>query len=110
MAKSNVQNSRIIGVKATTVGMLQGTFFGLIGLVTAISYTISAGAQFTQETESLLRGLTFGLAHGFLAIIFVPIIYFAIGWVLGALYGVILNAVLETSGGLVVKVANDEEQ
>ena len=109
MAKSNVQNSRIISVKATTVGMLQGTFFSLIGLVTAISYTISAGAQFTQETESLLRGLTFGLAHGFLAIIFVPIIYFAIGWVLGSLQGVIINALVSISGGIVVETQKEEE-
>ena len=109
MAKNNVQNSRIVGVKATTVGMLQGTFFSLIGLVTAISYTISAGAQFTQETESLLRGLTFGLAHGFLAIIFVPIIYFAIGWVLGSLQGVIINALVSISGGIVVETQKEEE-
>ena len=109
MAKNNVQHSRIIGVKATTVGMLQGTFFSLIGLETAISYTISAGAQFTQETESLLRGLTFGLAHGLLAIIFVPIIYFAIGWVLGSLQGVIINALVSISGGIVVETQKEEE-
>lgn len=110
MAKSQIRDSRVVGVQATTVGMLQGTFFSLLGLIAAISYTISAGVEFTRETESLLRGLTFGLAHGFLAIIFVPIIYFVIGWVLGSLYGVILNAVLQSSGGLVVKLADDEKQ
>ena len=66
--------------------------------------------QWAESTESVLRGLALGLAGGFIAIVCVPLIYFAIGWVLGALYGVILNAVLETSGGLVVKVANDKEK
>jgi hypothetical protein len=97
--------TRVVGVKATTVGMLQGTFFSLIGLVTAISYSISAGVEFADSTESLLRGLTFGLTHGLIAIIFVPIIYFIAGWILGALYGVILNAVLGGSGGVVLKIA-----
>ena len=106
---ANTQLTRITGIKATTVGMLQGTFFSLLGLMAAISYTISASVEFTREAESLLRGLTFGLAHGFLAIIFVPIIYFAIGWVLGWIYGFVLNAVLEGSGGVVVKIANDKE-
>ncbi len=107
--KSQTTLTRVVGVKATTVGALQGTFFSLLGLIAAISYTISASAQFADSTESLLRGLTFGLAHGLIAIILVPFIYFAFGWVLGSLYGVIINAVLEGSGGLVLKVARDEK-
>ncbi len=110
MTQSTTKTSRIIGLKATTVGMFQGTFFGLMGLITAISYTVAASVEFTQEAESLLRGLTFGLAQGILAIIIVPLVYFAIGWLLGSLYGVILNAPLKTSGGLVVKLANDETE
>ena len=110
MASAHIQTTRIVGVKATTIGTLQGTFFSLLGLVTAISYTISATVKFTDATEGLLRGLTFGMAHGFLAIIFVPIVYFAIGWVLGALYGFVLNAVLEGSGGVVVKLADEAKK
>lgn len=105
MAQAKVQTTRIVGVQATTVGMLQGTFFSLLGLIAAISHSLSATVEFARETESLLRGLTFGLAQGFLAIIFVPIIYFVIGWVLGSLYGVVLNAVLASSGGVVIKMA-----
>ncbi len=107
MAKPTTSLLRITGLKATTLGMLQGTFFSLLGLVVAVSYSISAVATFTESTESVLRGLTFGLAHGFVAIIIVPLIYFVAGWVLGFLYGVIINALLESSGGLVLKTEND---
>ncbi|HMS93498.1 MAG TPA: hypothetical protein PKD28_03865 [Candidatus Saccharibacteria bacterium] len=107
MAKSTASLLRVTGLKATTLGMLQGTFFSLIGLVVAISYSISAVVKFTESTESILRGMTFGLAHGFVAIILIPIAYFIAGWIIGLLYGVIINAVLESSGGLVLKTEND---
>ncbi len=110
MAKSSASLVRVTGLKASTVGMLQGTFFALLGLVIAISNTISASVTWAESTESILRGLTFGLAHGFVSIIFIPIIYFVAGWVLGFLYGVILNAVLESSGGLVLKTHDDGKE
>lgn len=102
MAK-DIKVVRVVGVKPTSVGMLQGTLFSLIGLFVAISYSISATVQFTDATESVLGGLTLGLAHGFVAIIFVPIIYFVGGWVIGTLYGFIIDYILHGSGGLVVK-------
>ena len=110
MAKSSASLLRVTGLKVTTVGMLQGTFFSLLGLIVAISSSISATVNWAESTESVLRGLTFGLAHGFVAIIFVPIIYFVVGWFLGILYGVIINAVLEGSGGLVLKTHNDGKE
>ena len=106
---ANTQLTRITGIKATTVGMLQGTFFGLIGLVMAISYSISAAFEFADSTESVLHGLSLGFAHGIVAIIFVPLIYFAVGWLMGLFYGWILNTVLESSGGIVVKTRQDKE-
>ena len=110
MAKKDEILVRVTGVKATTVGMLQGTFFMLLGIVTAVSYTISASVQFAESTESVLRGLTFGLAHGFVAIILVPVIYFAVGWVLGTIYGWIINVLLGSSGGIVLETAAVEKE
>ena len=107
MAKSSASLLRVTGLKATTVGMLQGTFFSILGLVVAISGSISATVEWAESTESVLRGLTFGLAHGVVMIVFVPLIYFAVGWVIGLIYGFIINAVLESSGGLVLKTRDD---
>ena len=97
------EDVRVIGIKASTVGALQGTLFALVGLATAITFTVGQSVDFVQSTDSLLQGLTFGIASGFFAIVFVPIIYFVIGWVIGALQGLVINAVVGLSGGIVVK-------
>jgi hypothetical protein len=44
--------------------------------------------------------LLFGMSIGVLSLLVLPIIYFAIGWVLGLIQGAIWNAVLRTSGGI----------
>ena len=104
------KNVRIVGISPVTVGYLQGSFFFLIGLVTAVTFWISQTAHFTEATESLLQGLTFGLAHGALALIIVPFVYFVIGWVVGLLQGIVLDAVIRFAGGLVVRTRNDDEE
>jgi vacuolar-type H+-ATPase subunit I/STV1 len=109
MAAKKTSGLRIVGVKPTTVGMLQGTTFFLVGLMVAITHTVSSTVQWAESTESVLRGLALGLAGGFIAIVCVPLIYFAIGWVLGSLQGVIINALVSISGGIVVETQKEEE-
>ena len=109
MAAKKTSGLRIVGVKPTTVGMLQGTTFFLVGLMVAITHTVSSTVQWAESTESVLRGLALGLAGEFIAIVCVPLIYFAIGWVLGSLQGVIINALVSISGGIVVETQKEEE-
>lgn len=109
MAAKKTSGLRIVGVKPTIVGMLQGTTFFLVGLMVAITHTVSSTVQWAESTESVLRGLALGLAGGFIAIVCVPIIYFAIGWVLGSLQGIIINAIVGISGGIVVATQKEEE-
>lgn len=109
MAVKKTSGLRIVGVKPTTVGMLQGTTFFLVGLMVAITHTVSSTVQWAESTESVLRGLALGLAGGFIAIVCVPLIYFAIGWVLGSLQGIIINALVSISGGIVVETQKEEE-
>ena len=109
MAAKKTSGLRIVGVKPTTVGMLQGTTFFLVGLMVAITHTIGSTVRWAESTESVLRGLALGLAGGFIAIVCVPIIYFAIGWVLGSLQGIIINAIVGISGGIVVATQKEEE-
>ena len=108
MASNKSKGLRITGIKASTVGMLQGTTFFLVGLAVAITHTISSTAQLAESTESVLRGLALGLAGGFIAIICIPIIYFAVGWVLGFIQGIILNALIGISGGIVVETQKED--
>ena len=109
MAAKKTSGLRIVGVKPTTVGMLQGTTFFLVGLMVAITHTVSSTVQWAESTVSVLRGLALGLAGGFIAIVCVPLIYFAIGWVLGSLQGIIINALVSISGGIVVETQKEEE-
>ncbi len=109
MAAKKTSGLRIVGVKPTTVGMLQGTTFFLVGLMVAITHTVSSTVQWAESTESVLRGLALGLAGGFIANVCVPLSYFAIGWVLGSLQGVIINALVSISGGIVVETQKEEE-
>lgn len=98
---------RVVGIKPSTVGMLQGTLAMLFGLVAAILFSIGNTVHWTQETDSVLRGLTFGLASGFIAIIGVPIVYFAVGWVMGWIQGLLINALISMSGGIVLKTEKE---
>lgn len=110
MAKVPVTgNIRIVGLKATTIGALQGTFMFLVGLVVAVVRSIGDAVDFAENTDSVLSGLTFGLAQGIIAIIFVPLIYFIIGWIVGFIQGLILNVLLGLAGGVVLKTTPDIE-
>lgn len=107
VTKKSEDTVRVVGIKPSSVAMLQGTLSMLFGLVAAILFSISSTVHWAQETDSVLRGLTFGIASGFIAIIAVPIVYFAIGWVLGWIQGFLLNALVSMSGGLVLKTEKE---
>ena len=107
VAKKQEKSLRVTGIKPSTIGMLQGTLFFLFGLATAIMFTFSNSLHLVNSTESLLRGLTFGLASGFVAIICTPIIYFMVGWVFGWIQGFLITTLVRMSGGIVVKTEEE---
>lgn len=101
MAKKN--NVRITGVKASTVAMFEGVFASIIGLGIAIMFSLNATIDYTEATDSVLRGLAFGATAGIVSIIVLPLVYFALGWVVGYIHGFIFNVVSESSEGIVVR-------
>ena len=98
MAKS--QAKRIIRIKATSWAAFQGTFASVLGLGVAILHSIDSTASVAADTDSVLRGMAFGLATGIVSIIVVPLVYFGLGWIVGLIQGWVFNAVLGASGGL----------
>lgn len=106
MAKSS--NQRITGIKTSSLAMYQGVFAGVVGLGVAILYSLRNTVDMADSTDSVLAGLSFGLATGIVAILVVPLLYFAFGWILGAIQGFIFNVISETSGGIVVRVSEDK--
>lgn len=99
-AKEVAQN--IVGVKPSTIALVQATFGAVLGLGIAVLRSLQATVAFGKETESVLAGLSFGVASGIVLVIVLPLVYFGIGWLLGYLNGWVLNFVVRASGGVVV--------
>jgi hypothetical protein len=108
MAKSE-NNKRIVGVKPTSWAMVVGTFWSIIGLAVAIMFSLRTTVDLAESTNSLLAGLTFGVASGVVAIIVVPFVYFAFGWIIGVVQGYIMNVVVRSAGGLVMTIEDNKE-
>jgi hypothetical protein len=106
MAKKN--NTRVVGIKSSTLATFIGSFWGIIGLGVAIMHSLRTTIDIAESTQSVLGGLAFGLATGIVSILVLPLIYFAFGWVSGYVWGFVFNVVAETSGGLVVRIEDEK--
>jgi hypothetical protein len=106
MAKKS--NTRVVGVKSSTLATFIGSFWGIMGLGVAILHSLRTTIDVAESTQSVIGGLAFGLATGVISIIVLPLIYFGIGWVFGYLWGFIFNVVAETSGGLVLRIEDEK--
>jgi hypothetical protein len=106
MAKKS--NTRVVGIKSSTLATFIGSFWGIIGLGVAIMHSLRTTIDIAESTQSVIGGLAFGLATGVVSIIVLPLIYFGIGWVAGYLWGFVFNVVAETSGGLVLRIEDEK--
>ena len=102
-------NSRIVGVKTTTLALYEGVFASVIGLGIAIFWSLGASFQYGAETNSVIQGMVFGLATGIISIVLIPLIYFAFGWLIGIVHGFVFNVISEASGGIVLRIENFKE-
>lgn len=105
MAKTTTR--RVTRIHATTLATFQGTFASLIGLGVAILFSLQTTIQTAQATESVLRGMAFGLTAGVISIIVLPFVYFVFGWVIGLLQAWVYNAVLGAAGGIVFDLQDE---
>lgn len=105
MAK--IKSKRIVRLQATSIAMFQGVFAAVIGLGVAILHSLRATVDMANSTESVIAGLTFGLATGVVSIIIVPLLYFALGWLIGLVQGWVYNVVLGASGGIVLGLKDE---
>ncbi len=105
MAKSN--SKRITKIKASTWATFQGAFAGIIGLGVAILHSLESTIQVAEATDSVLRGMAFGMATGIVSIMVLPMLYFAFGWLIGIVQAWVFNVVLGAAGGLVFDVADE---
>lgn len=97
-------NSNVVGVKSSTLAMFEGVFAGVIGLGIAIMWSLSATVNYSVATDSVLKGLVFGLATGVVSLVVIPFVYFGLGWIIGYVHGFVFNVIAETSGGILLRI------
>ena len=107
MASSNL-NKKIVQVRATSLATFEGTFAAILGLGVAIIYSLNTTIDIAASTNSVLKGMAFGLTTGIISIIVLPFIYFAFGWLIGLIHGWIFNIVLGASGGVAFQLDDEK--
>lgn len=107
----NERHVSLTSVKPTTFAFFVGMMGAVIGVIVALAAWLSGTIAYTDATNSLLQGLLLGLGVGFLTLIFLPMIYFAVGWLVGQVQGVVINMALNWMGGLEVgtRASDDSE-
>lgn len=105
---SSKSNKRVVQVNAYTLATFDGTFAAIIGLGIAIIYSLNNTIDIAASTNSVLKGLAFGLTTGIISIIVLPFIYFAFGWLIGLIHGWIFNVVLGASGGIAFQLEDEK--
>ena len=100
-------NKKITRVEATSLATFEGVFAGIIGLGIAIIYSLNTTIDIASSTNSVLKGLAFGITTGIVSILVLPFIYFAFGWVIGLIHGWIFNVVVGASGGIAFQLDDE---
>ncbi len=90
----------IKSVKPTSLALFVGVAWGLIGLTVALIAAVGWSIAFGETTDSFIKGMLFGMTAGLMTVILLPLIYFAIGWLIGVVYGWLFNVVAGLSGGI----------
>lgn len=110
MAKVNYTKQKIVGVRASSAGLFVGVLWAVTGLGVALLHSMQGTVNIARETQSILTGLAFGVVAGAASIVVVPLVYFAIGWVIGFVYAWLFNVISEASGGIEVKLADADKK
>ena len=100
-----MQKLTVRKVGVTSLGKLVGVWQAIIGLVIGVFGTVVTTVNlFEENTYGLFTriGVAFLVALGWLVVY--PLVMFLIGWIQGAILGVIFNIVVSGSGGLSLDV------
>jgi hypothetical protein len=98
-------------IKKVRMSSLSGFYavgFGIIGFILGAVYAMSSTVHFGAETESVLKGLAFGLTAGFLQLFFVTVVYAVVGAVVGFVNALIFNLIALSSGGISIDVKEEK--
>ncbi len=97
-----MKDLNIVKVRLGSLAGFYAAGFGIVGFIISLLYAMSASLHFGIETESLLKGLVFGVTAGLVQVFFITVMYAIIGAVVGFVQALIFNLISLTSGGIII--------
>ncbi len=89
----------------SSLGKLLGVWFAIVALVFGIIGSISGVVAVVAHNDfSLLQNIFYSIAILAFGLVVYPMLWFALGWLQGALLAIIFNVVVTGSGGLTMEV------
>ena len=90
-------------VDVMSLAKLYTYMMGLFGLITGVIVAAASlmGGSMTQGTKGV------GTFGGVLAIIVTPLLYAGMGFICGAIGGLVMNFVLKLTGGLKIEIVDE---
>lgn len=89
----------------SSLGKLIGVWFAIVALVIGIIGAISGVVAVVAHNDfSLLQNIFYSIAILVFGVVVYPLIWYALGWLQGALLAIIFNIVVTGSGGLAMQV------
>ncbi len=102
MAKSVIRRLGVL-----SVAKLQGTLYALLGLLAGAVFALFSlfGAALGSSLGSGHQGSIFGAVLGVGAIVFFPVVYGLLGFVVGLLAAALYNLVAGITGGIEIELS-----
>jgi len=97
-----MKDLNIVKVRLGSLAGFYAAGFGIVGFIISILYAMSSSLHFGIETNSLLKGLAFGITAGLVQVFFITVMYAVIGAVVGFVQALIFNLISLTSGGIII--------
>lgn len=89
-----------VGSLAKLVGIVNAIVALALGIISAIVATVGV---VSNNDYSILSDVLIAIGIALFGLVIYPLIFFAFGWLYGALIAIIWNAVLGVSGGLQIE-------
>lgn len=97
----------ITKINIMSIGKLVGVWYAIVGLAVGLVGSVSSAvAIVTNNNYSTLADVLIIIGVILSGIIFVPLVMFVLGWIHGAILGLIFDVISRGTGGLKIEVTD----
>lgn len=95
----------ITKININSIGKLVGVWYAIVGVVAGVVGGVgSAVALVTNNNYSSIADVFVVVGVVLASVIFVPLVMFVLGWIHGAIVGLIFDVISRSTGGLKLEV------